>query len=110
MRKYQRVSNNVPRHHRKAPKSAAPLMKKPIERMMREAKHTVLTGGRSDAGTLLRPGNNPFMRWVRTSDPAFGIDNSKRFTPATSSGQAKIWKSPGLLPSQCASMAAILIG
>ena len=74
----------------KAPKSADAIMKKPIASMMRKAKNTVLTGGRSDSGTLLSPGNNPFMRWVRTSDAAFGIDNSKRFTPATSSGQAKM--------------------
>ena len=109
-RRYQRVSNSVPRHHRNAPNSAAAIMKKPIASMMRKAKNTVLTGGRSDAGTLIRPGNRPFQLCVRISDAPCGIEISKRLTPAFSSGQAKMWKSPGLQPSQCASIAATLIG
>src|SRR5262245_15764995 len=60
-RRYQRVSNNVPRHHRYAPKSAAAIMKEPMASMMRKAKNTILTGGRSDGGTLFNPGNKPFM-------------------------------------------------
>src|SRR4029450_10031443 len=59
--RYQRVSNNVPRHQRYAPKSAAAIMKKPTASMMRKAKNTTLTGGRSDGGTLFNPGNKPFM-------------------------------------------------
>ena len=78
--------------------------------MMRKPKNTILTGGRSDAGTLLKPGNRPLRWWVRISEAPFGIEISNRLMPAFSSGQAKIWKSPGLLPSQWASMAAILIG
>ena len=65
-------------------------MKNPTASMIRKAKKTIFTGGRSEAGTLFRPGNSPFIRWVKTSEAAFGIDNSKWFTPATSSGHAKM--------------------
>ncbi len=61
-------------------------------------------------GTLVRPGNRPSGSCVRISEEPRGIEMAKRFVSAFSSGQAKIWKSPGLLPSQCPSMAAILIG
>ena len=47
---------------------------------------------------------------MRTSEEPRGIEIAKRFTSFFSSGQAKMWKSPGFEPSQCASMAAILIG
>jgi hypothetical protein len=47
---------------------------------------------------------------LRMSDPAFGIAISKRFISAFSSGQANSTSAPGLLPSQCASIAATLIG
>ena len=50
-------------------------MKKPTASMMRKAKNTIFTGGRSVAGTLFRPGNKPFIRWVRMSDEAFGNRN-----------------------------------
>src|ERR1700693_3641253 len=45
-RRYQRVSNSVPRHHKNAPRSAAAIMKKPMPSMMRKAKNTFFTGGR----------------------------------------------------------------
>ena len=41
-RRYQRVSNSVPRHHSNAPNSAAAIMKKPMPTMMRKAKNTDL--------------------------------------------------------------------
>jgi hypothetical protein len=85
-------------------------MKKPIASMMRKAKNTGTTGGRSFAGTSFKPGNSPFQSWVRTSEEPRGIEIAKRFVSVFSSGQAKIWKSPGLEPSQCASIAAILVG
>ena len=47
---------------------------------------------------------------VRMSEEPRGIEIAKRFVSAFSSGQAKMWKSPGFELSQCASMAAILIG
>ena len=78
--------------------------------MMRNAKNTGTTGGRSAGGTLLSPGNRPSGSCVRISEPAFGIEISKRFISAFSSGQANSTSAPGLLPSQCASIAAILIG
>src|SRR5450759_4655485 len=94
-RRYQFVSNSVPRHHRKAPSSAAAIMKKPTPNMIRKPKNTIFTGGRSDAGTLFKPGNSPFMRWVRISEAAFGIEIAKRLMPACSSGQANISKLAG---------------
>ena len=78
--------------------------------MMRNAKNTGTTGGRSDGGTLLRPGNSPLGSCVRISDAPFGIEISKWLRSAFSSGHANSTRSPGLLPSQCASIAAILIG
>ena len=78
--------------------------------MMRNAKNTGTTGGRSLGGTLFSPGNRPFGSCVRTSEEPRGIEIAKRLTSFFSSGQAKMWKSPGFEPSQCASMAAILIG
>src|SRR5450631_1684089 len=100
-RRYQRVSNSVPRHHKNAPTNAAAIMNEPMASMMRKAKNTFLTGGRSEAGTLLKPGNKPFQVCVRTSEAPPGIEISKRLTPAFSSGQAKMWKPSGFEPSQC---------
>ncbi len=78
--------------------------------IMRKAKNTGATGGRSRGGTLFSPGNSPFGSCVRISEAPRGIEIAKRFTSFFSSGHAKMWKSPGFDPSQCASMAAILIG
>ena len=85
-------------------------MKKPIAIMMRKAKNTVTSGGRSPGGTSFKPGNRPFHSWVRISDEPCGIEISKWFFSALASGQAKMWKSPGFEPSQCASIAAIFVG
>ena len=82
----------------------------PIPTMMRNAKKGGLTGGRSLGGTLLRPGKRPSQLWVRTSEAPCGIVTAKRFTSALSSGHANRTSSPGRLPSQCASIAAILSG
>src|SRR4030095_17168056 len=52
-RRYQRVSNKVPRHHKYAPYIAAAIMKEPTASMMRKAQNTTLTGGPSDACPLI---------------------------------------------------------
>ena len=72
--------------------------------------NTSVTGGRSSGGTLERPGISPSHECVRMSDEPCGIEISKRFFSAFSSGQAKMWKSAGLEPSQWPSIAATLIG
>src|SRR4051812_44465349 len=76
MRRYQRVSNSTPRHRSQAPPIAAAIMKKPTASMMRNAKNTILTGGRSCGGTSLRPGKVPLSLWVRISDAPCGIETA----------------------------------
>ncbi len=78
--------------------------------MMRKAKNTGTTGGRSDGGTLFSPGYRPSKLWVRMSDPACGMAISNRLDSVFSSGQPNSTSLPGLVPSQWPSMAAILIG
>ena len=58
MRRYQRVSNSLPRHHSHAPTSASAIMKKPMATMMRKAKNTVTTGGRSLRRHVLQSGKH----------------------------------------------------
>ena len=41
--------------------------------MMRKAKNTIATGGRSCGGTLFRPLNLPSQLWVSSSEAACGI-------------------------------------
>ena len=108
--RYQRLSNSRPRHHSQAPTRPAAIIRNPMPTMMRKAKNTGTTGGRSAGGTLLRPGNRPSGSCLRMSEAPCGIEISKRFSSAFSSGQANSTSAPGLLPSQCASIAAILIG
>ena len=67
-------------------------------------------GGRSAGGTSFKPGIRPFHSCVSMSDEPCGMDISKWFFSALASGQAKIWKSPGLELSQCASIAATFVG
>src|ERR1700750_3138996 len=97
MRKNQRVSNNLPRHHRKAPNSAAAIINRASPTMMRKAKNTGATGGRSAGGTLFNPGNKPSHEWVSTSAAPCGIEIEKRLVSAFSSGHGKIYKQPGVL-------------
>ena len=78
--------------------------------MMRNAKKTGTTGGRSLRRHALQAGKQAVRACVRISEAPRGIEIAKRFVSFFSSGQAKRTRSPGFEPSQCASMAAILIG
>ena len=54
--RYQRASNNPRRHHSHRPMSPAAMMMTPMPTMMRNAKNTGTSGGRSAGATLLSPG------------------------------------------------------
>ena len=108
--RYQRALNKRPRHHNQAPVSPVRIIKSPMPTMARNAKKGGRTGGRSFGAKFLRPGNKPAQLWVRSSEAPWGIVSAKRFVSALSSGHANSTSSPGVLPSQCASIAAILVG
>ena len=59
-------------------------------------EHDLAPAAARCAGTLVKPGNRPFIWCVRMSEEPCGIEISKRLTPAFSSGQAKISKVAGL--------------
>ncbi len=81
--------------------------------MMRKAKNTGVTGGRSLAGTEVRGSKVPSRLWVRITLPSFGMATSKSLRSSFSFGSAKTTSgtpSPSLVSCQCASIAAIFIG
>ena len=90
-------SNSLPRHHRNAPNSAdRDHEEADADHDAEREEHRRRPAAARAAARSSGPGNSPFGSCVRMSEAPRGIEISKRFVSVFSSGQAKMWKSPGL--------------
>lgn len=72
----QRQCTSLPRHNANADTQATSSINEPIPTMMRKAKNTGVTDGRSLAGTDVSGAMLPSGRWVRIRLPRRGIATS----------------------------------